>query len=161
MNPARAKSLFDGPFKNLGHSLKVANLSVKLTYSGYFQEQEIPSFGGGIFFTGRVTCFVFTFSSFCLLCESDQFHEKLALESISHDADGKQSKEHASTPGKIRTTISFNQVQSRVCRRHFASSRINECNEKTLEINFTNSHSFSQLIITQIVCFAPMITNQI
>lgn len=113
MNPARAKSLFDGPFKNLGHSLKVANLSVKLTYSGYFQEQEIPSFGGGIFFTGRVTCFVFTFSSFCLLCESDQFHEKLALESISHDADDKQSKEHASTAlreklGQLSVSTRFN-----------------------------------------------------
>lgn len=65
------------------------------------------------FLKGRVACFVFTFSSFCLLCESDQFHEKLALDSISHDADGKQSKEHATTAlreklGQLSVSTRFN-----------------------------------------------------
>lgn len=40
-------------------------------------------------------------------------HEKLALESISHDADGKQSKEHASTAlreklGQLSVSTRFN-----------------------------------------------------
>lgn len=97
MNPARAKSFVDGPLKNLGQSLKVVNRSEKFAYSGYFQEQGLLSVGGGIFFTGRVTFLVFNFSYFRPLYMSEQFHKKLASESISHDAEGKQSKEHAST----------------------------------------------------------------
>ena len=95
MNPARAKSFRVGPFKNFGQSEKVAKRSEKFTYSGYCHFEGVDNVGGGMFFTGMAQ--YSDFSSFPFFQESDRFHEKLALESISHDAGGKQSKEQALT----------------------------------------------------------------
>lgn len=138
MKPARAKSFSAGPLKYLGQSWNVANRSEKFKYSGYCQGEGLFKVGGGICFTGRVTDLVFNFSSSSMF-ESDKFHEKLALESIPHDVDGKQSKEHASVVGKIRTEIRFNHVQSRV-HRHCASSRIEESNDIKKAWNSCFSH---------------------
>lgn len=158
MKPARAKSFFAGPLKYLGQSLNVANRSEKFKYSGYCQGEGLFKVGGEIFFTGRVTYLVFNFSSLNPLFESDKFHEKLALESIPHDVDGKQSKEHASVlleeklgQESVSIMFSLESIDDIVLRQGSREAMIKK------------KHEIAVLVICvhRIVFFTLMITNQI
>lgn len=91
--------------------------------------------------------------------ESDKFHEKLALESIPHDVDGKQSKEHASVVleeklGQESVSIMFSleSIDDIVLRQGSREAMIKK-----------KKHEIAVLVICvhRIVFFTLMITNQI